>query len=69
MLCSTVGSMMMPKYNVVGEYGPMSDQSIAMIIEAESASQAKDIFCEYVKETFPVEWERMGRHNVNVYSS
>lgn len=58
----------MNKYEVYGDYGPVAYQTISKTIEAESASEAKDIFCEYVKENFPVEWERMGRHNVDVYS-
>lgn len=56
----------MPKYNVVGEYGPTGDMNITLDIEADNEGHAKNIFCETVERDHPVEWERMGRRNVSV---
>ena len=56
----------MPKYNVVGEYGPTGDMNISLDIEADNEGHAKNIFCETVERDHPVEWERMGRRNVYV---
>lgn len=57
----------MPKYNVVGEYGPTGDMNITLDIEADNPGHAKNIFCETVERDHPVEWERMGRRNVSVH--
>ena len=54
----------MPKYNVVGEYGPMGGQSIVLEIDAENEGHAKNQFCETVEKEHPHEWSRMGRRNV-----
>ena len=54
----------MPKYEVIGEYGPQADMSITLEIEADNEGHAKNIFCERMESDYPHEWERMGRHNV-----
>lgn len=54
----------MPKYEVIGEYGPQGYQSISLVIEAENEGRAISIFCERVEREYPHEWLRMGRRNV-----
>jgi hypothetical protein len=56
----------MPLYSVAGEYGPQSDQSIILEIDADNPRHAKNLFCEQVELEYPSEWERMGRSNVSV---
>lgn len=54
----------MPKFKVVGEYGPVADMSIVLEIDADNPARAKNLFCEQVELDYPSEWERMGRSNV-----
>lgn len=54
----------MPKFEVIGEYGPQGDQCITLDIEADNEGHAKNIFCERMELEYPHEWSRMGRHNV-----
>lgn len=54
----------MPKFEVIGEYGPQGDQCITLDIEADNEGHAKNIFCERMESEYPHEWSRMGRHNV-----
>ncbi len=56
----------MPKYEVVGEYGPQGGQSISLDITADTAPDALNDFCDIMKAEYPIEWERMGRRNVAV---
>lgn len=54
----------MPKFEVIGEYGPQADQCITLDIEADNEGHARNIFCETMELEYPVEWARMGRNNV-----
>ena len=54
----------MKQFMVFGEYGPQGHQSISLLIEAEDAAQAKDLFCADMELNHPHEWQRMGRRNV-----
>lgn len=56
----------MPKYEVVGEYGPQADMSISLEIEAVDRTEAFNTFCMLMEADYPSEWERMGRRNVAV---
>ena len=56
----------MPKYEVVGEYGPIAGMSISLEIEEPTASKAFDTFCMLMEADYPSEWARMGRNNVAV---
>ena len=56
----------MPKYEVVGEYGPQGGQSISLEIEAINPSAALNLFCMLMESDYPIEWKRMGRRNVAV---
>lgn len=56
----------MPKFEVVGEYGPQADMSISLEINADTAPDALNDFCDIMKAEYPIEWERMGRRNVAV---
>jgi hypothetical protein len=57
----------MPKYNVVGEYGPQGWQAISREIEAENVGHARNQFQEIMETEHPAEWTTMGRRNVNAY--
>lgn len=56
----------MPKYEVVGEYGPVADMSISLEIEAAIPAEALNTFCMLMEADYPSEWKRMGRRNVAV---
>lgn len=56
----------MPKYEVVGEYGPQGGQSISLDIDAAVPAEALNTFCMLMEADYPSEWKRMGRRNVAV---
>lgn len=54
-------------YRVGGDYGPQGWQYIEFHVLCASWGRAREIFCKRVERDYPIEWQRMGLGNVEVW--
>ena len=58
----------MNKYHVVGEYGPLGDQSIVHNYLASSPLNAKTMFIAKIKREYGDDmWSRIGERNIAIF--
>lgn len=54
------------QWRCVGEYGIQEGEFICKVLEAYTPQGARERFADILKDEYPVQWARIGNHNITI---